>query len=433
MASKEQNVSFIHTADWHICDVQYGRAFRGEDVKKSIREVLQIAEERKVDFILNGGDTLDRNRPSGSMLDFLFEVDAELKRIGIPMYTVTGNHDAAEPSFLTFPGYERKEGGAGIICIDDQIIEHKGIKIAGFPARPWQEVQEVMVKWAEPVDIVCWHGAVDSFIPFPMESAWMFEAMPENKCRAYLLGDIHLRGRQRLSNEVLVSYPGTVELRDRGEPCDKFVDLYELPVGWRSKPFPEPAQEIMLDTRPVLFLRIDDDIEADKAVLKIQEEVLRCRGRTPMIFLSYNKGVKSVIKRILNLIDRSKTVFRFRILGGNAPGFRYANTVAAGMADGKKNVRPDLMATVDEVVPPGTPLNKLAKELADPLKDTRMSLGDWIEKQLADIDNGVSVPSPAPLPPVGVVIPGLEWVAQADSAVAKAKYESSQSDTAFEP
>lgn len=447
--TKNQPVKFIHTADWHVRDTQYGRGFRGEDFRIAIRQIVRIAESEKVDFIINGGDTLHINRPSGSMLDFLFEIDAELKRIGIPMYVVTGNHDAANPSFLTFPGYRRESGGTGIVCIDDQVVTHGDLVVAGFPARPWQEVKEIMDGWDKPADIVCWHGAVDAFVPFPMESAWTFGEMPEGKCKAYLLGDIHLRARKRLPGGTLVSYPGPPELCDRGEPADKYVDIYELEPGWRDKPFPEPSREWQLETRPVLFLRVDDAADADKAVVKIQQEVLKCRGRIPMVFMSYNRMVKDVIGRILNLIDRSKTIFRFRILGNNS-GYRYGNTEPVDMSGGRKNVRPDLMATVDEVVPPGTPLNPLAKELADPLKDTRQSLSAWIDEQLvlADgeplvievvkpldrIEVTVDVAKEAGKPDTcGMVVPGLEWVAEADAVKAKAAYtESRKSDTTFE-
>ncbi len=128
-------IRFIHTADWHILDMQYGRSFRGDDFRRAISQVVQYAVDNKVDFIVNGGDILDKDRPSGSMMDFLFDVDRRLSRAGIPMYTVTGNHDAADPSFLTLPGYKRERTDAGIVCLDyKHIAAPGGLRISGYPA-----------------------------------------------------------------------------------------------------------------------------------------------------------------------------------------------------------------------------------------------------------------------------------------------------------
>ena len=189
MSNTTTPIKFIHTADWHICDYQYGRTFRGEDVTRSVWEIVDLAIAEKFDFIVNGGDTFQIKTPSGGMLDLLFAVHQKLKAAGIPMFIVTGNHDMMEPSFLKLPAYADNEELAGVVCIDNRVIEYKGLKIAGFPGHPWQEVAPLIAA-LEPVDILCWHGAIDAFVPFPMDNAWAWGDLPRGKAKAWLLVEL---------------------------------------------------------------------------------------------------------------------------------------------------------------------------------------------------------------------------------------------------
>lgn len=377
--------------------MQYGRKFRGEDFRKAILQVIDVAIKNKVDFIINGGDTLNINRPSETMLDFLFEIHARLKAAGIPMYTVTGNHDVSSPSFLTFPTVgERREGDlnldtrfghgqAGIVCIDHQTVEHRGITISGFPAVPFGPPKSngerqpgdgssllEQIDGRPPVDIAIWHGALEEFVPFAMSGSGSVEELPVGYARAWLLGDIHLRARRRLTDESLVSYPGTVEMCDRGEGAQKFVDYYELEDGWRDRPFPEPT-EIELVTRPVIFLSVADDVQADQATEKIRRVIRENPGCAPLIFARYAREMKPWVNRVQELIDPRDTVFRAASFSST-----YRGKVHAGPGTGL----PDKLMVVDEVLPPGTPLNALARKLVMPDTLLRHEIVTWVENSL---------------------------------------------------
>lgn len=384
----EETVKFIDTTDWHIRDIQYGRRFRGDDFRRAINQVIDLAIRYKVDFIINGGDTLNINRPSETMLDFLFVIHNRLLEAGIPMFTVTGNHDASEPSFLRFPERTSSNPGlGGIICIDyEQQIKIKGVSIAGWPAIPFGPPKVDGVRGtgdgtsllerltaAPPVDIAVWHGALEEFVPFPMrDSGSMFE-LPAGYARAWLVGDIHLRARKRLTDGTLVSYAGPVEMCDRGEPAQKFVDYYELKPGWRAAPFPEPI-ELQLDTRPVIFLSVADEPQADQALAKIRQAIRENPGRAPMIFARYAREMKPWVNRVQEIIDQKETVFR-------AASFSsvYRGQVHAGQAGGL----PSMASIVDEVLPVGSPLNALAQKLVMPGALSRHEITTWVEEALA--------------------------------------------------
>ena len=387
--NQTKKIKFLHTADWHIRDVQYGRRFRGLDYQKSIRQIVDLAIENKVDFIINGGDTLHINRPSETMLEFLFEIHRLLKDAGIPMYTVTGNHDASDPSFLLFPSKQDKEPGkGGIVCIDHQIITHEGIRISGFPAIPFgpkpDEKGERQLDpegttlldhllHAAPVDICVWHGALDEFVPFPMSNSGSMTELPEGYARAWLLGDIHLRARKRMPDGALVSYPGPPEMCERGEPAAKFVDYYELEPDWCDRPFPEPV-ELELQTRPVIFLSVADDAQADQAMQRIRQTIAENPGQAPMIFARYAREQKPWVNRVHELIDPKETVFRAAAFGSAYRG------PVAGLSE--EESLPSLQQIADEVVPPGTPVNPLARKLVLPDMNTRHEIVTWVENIL---------------------------------------------------
>ena len=369
---------FIHTADWHFRDYQYGRRFRGEDFRVAARDVLRLAEKHGVGFIINGGDTLNTAHPSGSMQDALWETDEKLLRLGIPMFTVTGNHDSAEPSFLTFPGRGHTDREGGVVCIDGQTIETaEGVTIAGYRAIPSDEFLEKLDK-ADPVDIVVWHGAVREFCGFPSPDALSLGDLPIGKCKAFLLGDLHVSERARLSDGTLVAYPGPIEMCEKGEAAEKFVDYYELTGDWRSKPFPDPVQ-LKVKSRPVVFLQVMDDAEADEAL-----ETLRRRmeedERQPMVFMRYHRDMVGIKERIMSMLDMSKTVFR-------ASAFR--DVKSATVSEGRRDSLPELAAMVDEVIPPGTDMHKLCVSLCDPEANHNSLVSDWIEDRQEEIEKGI--------------------------------------------
>ena len=371
-------IKFIHTADWHIRDMQYGRAFRGEDFRKAILSVVDIAVELEVDFIVNGGDTLHLNRPSETMIGFLCEVHKKLLNAGIPMYTVTGNHDTSSPSFLTLPEWvtdtrSNSEKPAGIVCVDHQVVEHCGVRIAGFPAIPFSEMVKGVEEMTRKPDVVLWHGAIEDFVPFPMKDSGLMCDLPLGGAKAWLLGDIHKRGRERHSDGSLVSYPGPVEMCERGEQAEKFVDLYRLGAGWRELPFPDPI-ECPVDVRPAIFLNVADDAQADQALAKIRKVIRENPGRSPLIFCRYEKSQKVFVNRVREIIDPRDTVFR---------AASYSASYQGEVTRGEMGARPRLLDVVDEVVPPGSPINLLSRSLIAPDCRQRPEIVTWVENQLA--------------------------------------------------
>jgi DNA repair exonuclease SbcCD nuclease subunit len=368
----------LHTADWHLRDRQYGRGFRGKDFVDRANEVIDVAIERRVDCIINGGDTFHINRPSGPMMDVLFDIHLRLKKHGIPMFVVTGNHDAADPSYLNFPDYAAfrdhetpLEERTGVVCIDNQRLNFKGMTIAGFPAATEAPALIAQVK-EQPADIVVWHGAIKEFCPPVMDVPVGVDDLPAGPL-AWLLGDIHLPGKKRNTHGALVSYPGPIELVERGEPARKVVDLYDLRPG---EAFPDDPTEIQLDTRPVVFLTVADNEQADQALALVRETVRLSPKRGPLVFLRFHRSCRDIVGRIQEFLDPTDSVFLCASFHTT-----FLSAVDCSEVDA---LRPDLVACVVETVTVDSPLHGLCKTLVSREIAARSELAMWVDARLGE-------------------------------------------------
>jgi len=105
LTSTEQkpDIKFIHLADTHLglnwppigrqdrIQIQvYGRVFAS---------IIDAALEKEVDFVVHGGDLVDRPRPSTAAWNRLLEQLPRLKNAGIPFIVTPGSHDRPESYF----------------------------------------------------------------------------------------------------------------------------------------------------------------------------------------------------------------------------------------------------------------------------------------------------------------------------------------------
>ena len=116
------HMKFLHTADLHIGKSIYEFNML-EDQRYILQEILQIAEEEKVDAILLAGDIYDRSVPSTEAVQLLEWFLMEALKIA-PVFMISGNHDSAE----------RLSFGAGL-------FEKNGLYIAGG-----RDVKEVFLQ-----------------------------------------------------------------------------------------------------------------------------------------------------------------------------------------------------------------------------------------------------------------------------------------------
>ncbi len=116
-------MKILHTADWHL-GKRLDRFSRLEEQVLVMNEIVEIADEQKVDMVLIAGDLFDNFNPSVEATELLYKTLKQLSLNGKrPVIAISGNHDS--PNFIDAPNPLARE--CGII-----LIGHPNTKINDF-------------------------------------------------------------------------------------------------------------------------------------------------------------------------------------------------------------------------------------------------------------------------------------------------------------
>jgi exonuclease SbcD len=83
---------FLHTADWHVGKMLFGRS-RLDEQEQVIAETVDIARRELVDCVLLAGDVFESTAPSGDAQRVVCDALAEFAGVGIAAIVIGGNHD----------------------------------------------------------------------------------------------------------------------------------------------------------------------------------------------------------------------------------------------------------------------------------------------------------------------------------------------------
>lgn len=83
----------MHIADIHLGYRQYNLFERFKDFERAFRKIINIAIEKKVDFIICAGDLFDRDSIDPVTFGQCYRILVKLKNAGIPIFSIEGNHD----------------------------------------------------------------------------------------------------------------------------------------------------------------------------------------------------------------------------------------------------------------------------------------------------------------------------------------------------
>jgi exonuclease SbcD len=116
-------MKILHTADWHL-GKRLDRFSRSEEQVLVMNEIVEIADEQKVDIVLIAGDIFDNFNPSVEATELFYKTLKQLSLNGKrPVIAISGNHDS--PNFIDAPNPLARE--CGII-----LIGHPNAKINDF-------------------------------------------------------------------------------------------------------------------------------------------------------------------------------------------------------------------------------------------------------------------------------------------------------------
>jgi exonuclease SbcD len=104
--------SFIHLADTHLGNEQYGVHERFNDFSRAFWDIMDDAINRRVDFVVIAGDLFHKRSIDPRTLIHALNGLEKLKKLGIPVIAIEGNHDRSYYregvswlQFLCYQGY----------------------------------------------------------------------------------------------------------------------------------------------------------------------------------------------------------------------------------------------------------------------------------------------------------------------------------------
>lgn len=99
-------------------------------LERKLREVVQIAREREVDYVLHGGDFFDVPAPALSVCADFLEI---FQQFPVPVFTIPGNHDLFGHNSETLPrtmlGFAARLGIVRLLKRDPVYLEKNGLRV----------------------------------------------------------------------------------------------------------------------------------------------------------------------------------------------------------------------------------------------------------------------------------------------------------------
>ena len=276
----KQDLTFIHAADLHLDSPFRGLANIPEhifaDVLNSTFQALDnlvnVAIEREVDFILLAGDLFDNERKSLKAQIHLRNAFEKLNHYNINVYLSYGNHDFINGNVhqLEYP--------KNVYCFPDENVRHVIHKkndddiaaIYGFSyenqAIKSNKTSEYVVSQKNiPYHIAILHGNLtgqtdhDTYAPFQLRD------LTEKEFDYWALGHIHQRNI--LSENPPVIYPGNTQGRHRKEWGEK--GCYHVKLS-------ETDTELsFVPLQSIIFVALNINIDKRKSITQLEQILKR--------------------------------------------------------------------------------------------------------------------------------------------------------------
>lgn len=224
---------FIHCADLH-----FDRSFEGlhlvsetkslaDSNGQVLENIVNLALEEEVDFMLFAGDTFHQNRPTLKTQHQFFQQMQRLNQQDIPVYLIFGNHDyyEAERYWFEFPENVHLFVDETVTTLLGQTTSGESYAISGFSyLHPWiqeAKVSEFPTRQAK-YHIGMYHGDNNGsqYAPFQISE------MKQKNYDYWALGHVHVP--TVLSQQPPVIYPGTPQGHTQKEQQVAGIQLVTL-------------------------------------------------------------------------------------------------------------------------------------------------------------------------------------------------------------
>lgn len=233
-------IRFLHTADFHLGSplraVESASDQLAEQLQRAtheaLRQVVQVAIDEDVDFVVVAGDLYDQEARSVYANEFLVNQFARLDESGIPCYVIHGNHDplGAGAEKLPFPDNIRVFGTEGVETALYPTEDNPEARILGRSYASQWESDSLYYHYTPPDTTIPNIGLLHTGLN--PEGRRYAPCGPNDLAQKdidyWALGHIHI---PQLVDGAPAAYAGTPQGRHIGEPAAGGCLLVELNTG----------------------------------------------------------------------------------------------------------------------------------------------------------------------------------------------------------
>jgi DNA repair exonuclease SbcCD nuclease subunit len=303
---------FLHLSDTHLGYKQYNLDERERDFWDVFEEAIDIAIDRKVDFVIHSGDFFHTSRPSNETLLKAINIVKRLNDHNIPIFCISGNHDRGSNVRDKSPLAILESIGLNLLD-EKKYINYEGVGIYGVKYLPkialkTMDFRTILEKLSalgnEENKILLLH---QEFQPYFQDSNLdIINDIPED-FNYIALGHYHISTDPIYRNNSVAVHIGSTEFtayNPREEMFNKRVAIVEL----NGKPNVEFIN--LQKVRPFIYIRIEEE-NLEKAVLQIEEKIKQnINGKKPVLVLK-GKLKNLTINKITEYLNRKLDLEQF--------------------------------------------------------------------------------------------------------------------------
>ncbi|MCW1960129.1 MAG: exonuclease SbcCD subunit D [Mycobacterium sp.] len=286
-------MKFLHTADWQL---GMTRKFLGDEAqarysaarRDAVVALGDLARAAGAEFIVVSGDVFDANQLAPQVISQSLEA---MRRIGVPVYLLPGNHDPLDASSVYTSALFARECPDNVTVLDrDGLVDVRpGVQIVAAPwhsKKPTVDLTGAVLDGLSPdgtARVLVAHGAVDVLDPDQtnpahISMAGLADGLHRSVLHYVALGDKHSRTSVGDSGRVWYSGSPEVTNYDHREPDSGHVLVVDMDLDDPAHPVTVEAHRI--GTWRFLTLHHEVNNSRDIADLDMNLDQLTGKDRT---------------------------------------------------------------------------------------------------------------------------------------------------------
>jgi exonuclease SbcD len=316
--------TFIHAADIHLDSPLHGLqqypgapvdAIRGA-ARKALERLVNLAIDRKIDFVIIAGDLYDGDWRDYNTGLFFVQQARRLQAAGIPLYLISGNHDAQSQitKSLVLPENTR------MLSVDQAEtihIEDLGVSIHGQGFAKREVLEDLSLRYPSATkghfNIGVLHTSAAGAEGHEPYAPCKIEGLQTRGYDYWALGHIHKR--EILREKPLVTFSGNIQGRHARETGPKGCWLVSVDDRHRITPQFEPLDVLRWEVAEidVSDLTVLDDVHSE--VARRAREVEQAADGRPLALRVVLRGMTELHDQFVAVRDRHVNNIR-AIAGG---------------------------------------------------------------------------------------------------------------------